>query len=112
MGRLKRDHNGYHTSGLWLKYQNPTTDEDLPRAKSKKDTKRWCKGKVGVKHSPVRRFKHYSWSSRRSRVVYTICTVCGKNTGSNKAKGVPLILELDESNHGIEYAIGVNTRSS
>lgn len=53
MGRLKKDHSGWKTHGLWKKYQFPKIDE-RPKHKSKKDTKKWCRGKVGVEHKWVR----------------------------------------------------------
>ena len=38
MGRLKRDHSGWRTSGLWLKYQNPMVEDKPLKGKSKKNT--------------------------------------------------------------------------
>ena len=50
MGRLKKDHSGWKTSGKWKKYQYPKIDETPRRVKKSKDTRKWCKGKFGVKH--------------------------------------------------------------
>lgn len=61
MGRLKRDHSGWRTSGLWLKYQTPTVNE-VQKHKTKKDTRRWCRGKTGVEHDWHRyQNKRYDW---------------------------------------------------
>jgi hypothetical protein len=49
MGRIKKDHTGYTTMSLWKKYKYPEVFEKL-KPKTKKDTKRWCRGKVGVEH--------------------------------------------------------------
>lgn len=51
-------------------------EEDEPRHRAKKDTRRWCKGKVGVKHDypePTPRYRVFSYQMNESR-----CTQCGK----------------------------------
>lgn len=49
-------------------------DNEIPKHRSKKNTKRWCKGKVGKEHQPV-------WVGRQDRLSiwlkYT-CQECGK----------------------------------
>ena len=51
-----------------------TTDYESPPHRSKKNTKRWCKGKVGREHVPgewgTRRGMHYWWEKP--------CQNCGK----------------------------------
>jgi hypothetical protein len=107
MGRLKKDHGGYRPSGLWLKYQQPVAVEEPARHRGKKNTRRWCKGKVGTEHALVRRFKHYGWSSRRSRFIYTVCTVCRKEFYKIRHEGIPLEIEIDESNESVVYPVQV-----
>lgn len=107
MGRIKKDHSGYHTHGLWKKYQQPSVEDKPTKHKSKKNTKRWCRGKVGSEHALVRRFKHYGWSSRRSNVIYTVCTNCGKKFCKTKNSGIPLEIEIDESNESVVYPVQV-----
>ena len=112
MGRLKHDHSGWRSHGLWKKYQQPTVIEQPTKHKSKKNTRRWCKGKVGVEHALVRRFKHYGWSSRRSKVIYTVCTVCRKEFYKTKNEGVPLQIEIDETDErAFPIQVKVNGRA-
>lgn len=75
MGRLKKDHSGYKTSGLWAKYKYPQVNEGIRQPKPSKDTRRWCKGKVGLKHSYelVERHKGHWYSFSLYR-----CASCGK----------------------------------
>lgn len=50
------------------------TEEELPRGpKKKKNTRKWCKGKVGVKHAWTRK-KPYDWTDTEAEV----CDNCGK----------------------------------
>ena len=52
------------------------TEEELPRGpKKKKNTKKWCKGKEGVKHEYVRGYP-YNWTTR---IEAEICANCGKH---------------------------------
>lgn len=75
MARLKRDHSGWRSSGLYLKYQQPKVDEIVHSKKTKKNTKKWCKGNVGVRHVYQRvertEFMTFVWSTNR-------CDNCGK----------------------------------
>ncbi len=76
MGRLKKDHSGWSTSGKWLKYQEPSIVERTPTyRKKKKDTNRWCRGKSGQRHNYVLVEKYesklFSWNKR-------VCSNCGK----------------------------------
>lgn len=74
MGRLKKDHSNYKTSGLWKKYQYPKVEERYIH-KSSKNTKKWCKGKIGKKHQYelVEEHDFLDWSWK----IYK-CKVCGK----------------------------------
>ena len=107
MGRIKKDHSGYHTHGLWKKYQQPSVEDKPAKHRRKKNTKRWCRGKVGSEHALVRRFKRYGWPSRRSRYTYTVCTSCRKEFFRTKNDGAPLEIEIDESNESVVYPIQV-----
>lgn len=73
MGRLKKEHGGYRTSGLWEKYK--PLGETVRKPRAKKDTKKWCRGKVGVKHQFYTVEEHtgcrYIWIQGR-------CVNCGK----------------------------------
>lgn len=55
--------------------QGGVLEEELPRGpKKKKNTKKWCKGKVGVKHVWKVDFP-YTWTDR---ILAEICQNCGK----------------------------------
>ena len=50
-------------------------DEQPPKAHSRKDRKRWCRGKFGVEHRP----KWEVWRTFRTKTFYKlVCTGCGK----------------------------------
>ncbi len=78
--RLKEDSSSYNAIGLKKKYHQ----EPGIYFKSKKNTKKWCRGKVGVEHKWVQKspqndrtnFKH-PW--RR----FDVCDECGKQTYNN-----------------------------
>ncbi len=106
MGKIKRDHSGWHSSGLWLKYQSPSVQEASKPPKKKKNTRKWCKGKQGVEHVIQRRFRHYGWSTKRSKYIYTVCVVCRKEFHANNTS-VPLKIEIDETNQSIVFPIQV-----
>lgn len=76
MGRLKKDHTGWRTSGLWTKYQKPNVGDDtFNTIKSKyKNTRKWCKGKVGVEHNYQLVERHEGWLS----FCQSKCVSCGK----------------------------------
>jgi hypothetical protein len=46
-------------------------EPEVPRSRAKKDTKRWCKGKIGREHKP---------SCVARKYFYVLeCSVCGKH---------------------------------
>ncbi len=75
MGRLKKDHSGYSTSGKWLKYQYPKIEETPMPGKHKKNTRKWCKGRTGILHDfeliEKNKFLDWTWT------IYK-CKNCGK----------------------------------
>lgn len=76
MGRIKKEHDGYKSSGLWLRFQYPNIDDDeTVTTKKKKNTRKWCKGKVGQHHDKklVERSKWWFWTHEK----YT-CQNCKK----------------------------------
>jgi len=95
MAKLKRDHGGYHSSGLWTKYQQPHVVEPTARKAKKKDTKKWCKGKVGVEHKWVQtlhrsRYDRYSYYTSK-------CDTCKKVIYQKRVKSQPLKIEVEGS---------------
>lgn len=114
MGRLKRDHTGYSSSGLWLKYQRPGINERSVAPKSKKDTNKWCRGKVGREHN-WHRFQEMRWSWSEedyiSPYIAIHCVVCDKEKYAKTAKSAnyPLHIYVKQEYCGIEpVQINVN----
>ena len=105
MARLKRDHSGWSSHGLYLKYQQPKVDETVHSKKTKKNTRKWCRGKVGVEHKLERYFWRYGWASKRSTWIRSRCTECRKEFHS-KDSSIPLRIELDESD-GVAHPVQV-----
>lgn len=95
MGRLKKDHSGWSTSGKWLKLQSELKKFDEPKYKSKKDTNKWCRGKTGKTHNLVR-YKPlvYRWYTDSYSYVRTKCLECGKEMYKRKNESLPLIVEV------------------
>lgn len=66
-------------------FQHIKTDGVIPH-RSKKDTKRWCKGKQGNEHKPaivkISQFERFAWScnpaSWHGCFHHEVCSVCGK----------------------------------
>lgn len=92
MAQLKRDHGGYHSSGLWTKYQQPSVVEPRQRAGKRKDTVKWCKGRVGIKHDFVQTLHR---SRYEAFTYYTCkCQTCGKKVYKKRVKSLPLRIEV------------------
>lgn len=78
--RLKEDKTNYRANSVIHKNTRNAKDElkERPR-KAKKNTKKWCKGKVGVEHVPsewrlMKRFGGLCGTTFREKV----CMKCGK----------------------------------
>lgn len=104
MGRLKRDHGGWHTSGLWLKYQQPTAKELPLKNRAKKDTNKWCRGKVGVEHELHQRI-HLRFNS--STWYKTWCKNCRKELHKKRVKSLPLHVEVKQGASSRAFPIQV-----
>lgn len=50
------------------------TEEELPHKGPRKKTRKWCRGKLGLKHVWERQ-RPYDWSE----IEADICTACGKH---------------------------------
>lgn len=106
MARLKRDHSGWSSSGLYLKYQQPTTNEEPIKKSSKKNTTKWCRGKSGVEHQLQRYFWRYGWESKRTNWIRTRCVDCRKEF-HRKDSNIPLRIDIDEDNCYVSYPVQV-----
>lgn len=52
---------------------------DVPKHKAKKDTRRWCRGRVGVQHEPEwRKSVRGPWSEHACRACGRIMDYCFK----------------------------------
>jgi len=107
MAQLKRDHSGYHSYGLYKKYQQPAIEEKTVKRSSKKNTNKWCRGKVG-KHHEWHSYQQKYWSDERWRYVdyYIIikCHECSKQkyTKMSRSRIYPLHLWIDQQNKGYQ----------
>lgn len=107
MGRLKKDHSGWRSSGLYLKYQSPKINEQPTKAKSKKDTVKWCRGKVGREHE-WHRFENMKWDweldNYVEKYIHLRCVQCGKEKYAKTAKSAnyPLHIWIDEKYCGAD----------
>lgn len=72
MARVKRDHTGWRSSGIWKK--DFTAKPEEARHSSKKNVRKWCKGKVGIKHSYEESFK----TIYKNKFKTYKCNKCGK----------------------------------
>lgn len=121
MGRLKKDHSGWHSHGLYLKYQQPTVEEPTFKHKRKKNTNKWCKGKVGREHDLLRIFyrtynngRGYEWdyyNNKLYRIIITRCMTCGKEFWSNKGKNIPLVIPVRLESVKMPVQVKVNGKA-
>lgn len=106
MAKISHGGNTWRSEGLVKKYKAQASfDTENSKHKSKKNTRKWCKGKVGVEHELRRYFWHYGWESKRTNWIRSKCIVCGKEF-HNKNTSIPLIIELDDKD-GKSYPIQV-----
>jgi len=71
-------------AGRSLRRPQYAREDDKPaKHRTKKNTRKWCKGKPGVEHQwdwgIDSRFLGYPWATRDSRHYINTCTVCGKH---------------------------------
>lgn len=77
--RIKKVSNNYRSSGIKHRDNRHDPTEPALERRSKKSTRRWCKGKVGVEHDyqeatkPVFNGNDYRWVWQLKK-----CTRCGK----------------------------------
>lgn len=107
MAKISHGAHSWRSEGLAKKYKEQEKIAfDIPsRHKAKKNTRKWCRGKVGVSHTLERYFWRYGWESKRTNWIRTRCVECGKEF-YNKDSSIPLRIELDESD-GIRYPVQV-----
>jgi hypothetical protein len=94
MGRIKRDHSGYRTHGIFVKYQQPSIVETQTKLKSKKNTTKWCRGKVGVEHDLVQWAHTFGGDNYKFTYFTTKCRNCRKQVSKKRVKSLPLILPV------------------
>lgn len=80
--RLKEDRSNWRASNIIRKVQ--LIPDEPVRIHHRKNTKKWCRGKVGVEHQWAEEtlkydFGKYTFNSMRDWKVYEqICKICGK----------------------------------
>lgn len=111
--RLKEQHDGYSSMGLWLKYQRPEVNERIIKPRSKKDKNRWCGGRVGLEHT-WHRYQKMRWSDEEWQYLppyreETYCFVCNKRkTKSAVNLDLPLHLWVQQENGSYAVQISVD----
>ena len=97
MARLKRDNSSWRAHGLYKKYQEPSIKEPSTAKRSKKDTNKWCRGKVGKPHIWHRyQAKRYNWELDKyvSPYIEIKCIECRKEKYIKTAKSADYTLHL------------------
>lgn len=80
--RLKEDKNNWNASNIIRKEATPP---DRPRVHSRKNTAKWCKGRVGTEHQFSGWHDHgLIIGSRKLPLWEATCEVCGKRKLSTK----------------------------
>lgn len=106
MGRIKKDHSGWRTHGIFIKYQQPSIENNFKVKAKKKDTKKWCHGKPGVEHELYRHFEYFGWESK-VRWIKCECKNCGKRFYRKHDSSIPLTIPVDYSWPAEEYLVQV-----
>lgn len=102
MAKISHGSNTWRSEGLAKKYkeQEKIALDKTVKHKKKKDTRKWCKGKVGVEHTLIRYFWTYGWESKRTNWIRSRCTTCGKEFHT-KDSSIPLRIPVDEVDRAV-----------
>lgn len=74
--RLKKDHNSYRASGIIKRdFKHDESQPIRENFHKKKNTRRWCKGKVGIEHDYKKAIK---WQIGNHKYYVSKCIHCGK----------------------------------
>ena len=108
MARLKRDHSGYHSYGLYAKYKQPSISEKPNGNRlKKKNTNKWCRGKIGTEHK-WHSYQQKRWSDERWAFMNTYieikCVECRKEKYIKTARAAiyPFHIWIDHQNEGYQ----------
>jgi len=106
MAKISHGGNTWRSEGLVKKYKAQVSfDTPTNKHKSKKDTRKWCRGKIGIQHEIRRYFYRVGWENKRTNWIRSKCINCDKEFRS-KNSSIPLIIELDYED-GKSYPIQV-----
>lgn len=113
--RLKEQHDGYSSMGLWLKYQRPEVNERIIKPRAKKDKKTWCKGIKDQEHSWHRyqkmSYSNETWEYEPPAYEVIECSRCWERlTKSHKQPEgeLPLHLWLRQEDGSYAVQLSVN----
>ena len=95
MAKISHGAHTWRSEGLAKKYKELAKSDDTVKHKAKKNTRKWCKGKVGGEHKLQRHFHRHGWDNRRTKWIRTRCVECHKEFNANDP-AVPLFIELDK----------------
>lgn len=122
MAKISHGANTWSSEGLAKKYKaQENFDSGKIKHKSKKDTNKWCKGKVGREHELIRTFyrtwnngKGYDWEyhdNKLYKLLVTRCLTCGKEFWHNKGKTAPLIIPVRSEGFRMPVQVKVNGKA-
>lgn len=88
--KISHDDDSWNASGVKRRdFRHDHSSPEIPRHKGKKkNTKKWCKGKIGVRHKFSREQKSFKFASISWSWIEKTCTVCGKVTNVYNKKGL------------------------
>lgn len=74
--RIKETKSNWNASGIIKRdFRHDSSQPQTSRVKSKKDTRKWCKGKVGVEHD-------YEYQFPKNDMIFfrmmAVCLTCGR----------------------------------
>jgi hypothetical protein len=99
MAKLSHGADSWRSEGLLRKYKAQENFDDPVKYKSKKKTRKWCKGKVGTEHK-LYRYYYYTrpWGqnkAKRTSWIRSRCEVCKKEF-LTKDKSIPLRILVED----------------
>lgn len=106
MAKLSHGADTWRSEGLAKKYKAQASFDMPAKHKSKKDTKKWCRGKVGrehVWHRFQRRYYNWELDDYISPYIEIICQECGKEKYIKTAKSADYPLHLWVTKKGSGY---------
>ena len=112
MAKLSHGADTWRSEGLLGRYKSQLKSEEEPKYKSKKDTVKWCRGKVGVAHEWHRKQRaRWDWDTEEEYVssyVEIWCANCKKQAYKRFGNAVyKFPLHIAVTGKSLAYAVQV-----